>query len=372
MYLNPASLPCAASMSPRCHAPIAGALKDGVRMPGPLFRARCAANLGPGAAASTSAAFATFPWWIRASWWIRCTPAPRINRRTRINHDNRPRAGRDPGRRGRAGRGGGRGRGVVRRQRAGAQPALPARPRARPSTRNGTGGPLDPAGRDGGGLGGLQVPDLGAGRYRTVCLLQLDHLGALDAARAGHGPGLPRRGRGLGCDHGGPGRWRDHGRAAVPGPAAAAAHGDRHGGHVLLRAARYPDGPARRGPLGGCGRLRLRRGVGDLRHLRRHRPAAADTAGAAGSGQLALDVPGLWHRRHRARDRRAACRRGRARGGLRGGGRLWAAEQRGHAGHPVRPCRPLARPGAGRGCGRVTASWPRPAGPRRRPAARPR
>jgi hypothetical protein len=54
-----------------------------------LCRARCATNLRPGAATSTSAASATFSWWIRASWWIRCTPDPQINRRTRINHNNR-------------------------------------------------------------------------------------------------------------------------------------------------------------------------------------------------------------------------------------------------------------------------------------------
>ena len=229
------------------------------------------------------------------------------------------------------------------------------------------------------------------GDYRAVRFLQPDHLGALDAARSGRGPRLSRRRRGLGCDHGPPGSWRHHGRPALPGPTAPAAHGDRHRRDILLRPARHPDGPARGGPLGGGGCLRVRCGLGDLQRLQQHHPPAADTAGEAGPGHLAHAVPGLRHRRHRVRGRRAARRRRRARAGLRGRRRLRAAEQRGHARHPLGPGRPLGRPGAGTGrsapargrvsrpgysaglLGRVTAACgPRPAGPRRRPAARPR
>jgi hypothetical protein len=38
---------------------------------------------------TTSASFATFARWIRASWWPGGIPVPSINRRTRINHNNR-------------------------------------------------------------------------------------------------------------------------------------------------------------------------------------------------------------------------------------------------------------------------------------------
>jgi hypothetical protein len=243
------------------------------------------------------------------------------------------------------------------------------------------------------------------GDHRAVRLLQPDHLGALDAARAGRGPRLPRRRRGLGRDHGPPGGWRHHGRPALPGQTAPAAHGARHRRDVLLRAARHPDGPARGGPLGGGGRLCVRCGLSDLQRLHQHRPPAADTAGAAGPGQLAHAVPGLRHRRHRVRGRRAARRRRRTRAGLRGRRRLRPAEQRGHAGRSVGPGRALGRPGAGTGRSapardrvteapardrvteapardrvteapagdRVTAACgTRPAGPRRRPAVRPR
>ena len=72
------------------------------------------------------------------------------------DQDRRPGAGRDPGGRGRVGRGSGRGCGVIRRQRAGAQPAPPAGRRApavRRGPRHAAARPLDPVGRRGRGLG---------------------------------------------------------------------------------------------------------------------------------------------------------------------------------------------------------------------------
>ena len=267
------------------------------------------------------------------------------------DQDRWPRAGRGAGRRGRFGRGGSGGRGDVRRERAGPQPASAAQPRARNSrtartsrkARNGTSGSLNAPRRRGRGLGGLPDPDLVVDGHRAVRLPQPDHLGALDAARAGRGPHLSRGRRGLGRDHGGPGRRRDRGRSGLPGSPPPAAHGGRRHRHLRLRAARHPDGPARRGPLGGTGRLPLRRGVGDLQRLHQHHHAAADPARAAGPGQLAHALPRLRHRRHRVRGRRAARLRAGARRGLRRGRRLRAAEQRGRAGPPGGPRRPLAR-----------------------------
>ena len=286
------------------------------------------------------------------------------------DQNRRPRAGRGAGRGGRVGRGRGGGRGDVRRQRAGSQPAPVARRRVRTSgnARKGTAGSLDAPRRPGRGLGGLPDPDLVVGGHRAVRLSQLDHLGPLDAARAGRGPRLPGRRGGLGRDHGGPGRRRGRGRAGLPGPAAQAADGHRRHRDVRLRAARHPDGPARRGSLGGTGRLRLRRGVGDLQRLQRHHHAAADPAGPAGPGQLAYALSCLRHRRHRVRGRRAARRRARARAGVRGGCRLRAAEQRSRAHFALGPRRPLARQGPGEVTG---ACGPRPAARRTRPAERP-
>ena len=181
------------------------------------------------------------------------------------DQDRWPSTGRGAGRRGWVGRGGGGGRGHVRRERAGPQPAPTARSsRSSKSSRNGARTSLDAPRRPGRRVGGLPDPDLVVGGEHAVRLPQPDHLGALDAARAGSGPRLSRRRRGLGRDHGGPGRRRDRGRSGLPGSAPPAAHGDRRHRHVRLRAARHPDGPARRGPMGGAGRLRLRRGVRDL------------------------------------------------------------------------------------------------------------
>ena len=59
-------------------------------------------------------------------------------------------------------------------------------------------GAPEPAARHGRRLGGIPVTDLAVGGHRAVRLLQPDHLGALDAARAGDGPRLPGRRRGLG------------------------------------------------------------------------------------------------------------------------------------------------------------------------------
>jgi hypothetical protein len=308
------------------------------------------------------------------------------------DQDRWPSAGRGAGRRGRFGRGGRGGRGHVRRERAGPQPAPAAQRRARNSgnARYGTPSSLDAPRRRGRGLGGLPDPDVVVGGHRAVRVPQPDHLGALDAARTGRGPRLSRRRRGLGRDHGGPGRRRDRGRSGLPGPAPSAAHGGRRYRHVRLRAARHPDGPARRGPLGGTGCLRLRRGVGDLQRFQQHHHAAADPARAAGPGQFAHALSRIRHRRHRVRGRRAARRRTGARHGLRGGCRLRAAEQRDRAGPPGGPRRPLARQGpsgaggagarAGAGAGRgapargglTAASGPRRAGRRTRPAGRPR
>ena len=144
----------------------------------------------------------------------------------RLGHQDRgPGAGRGSDRPGRAVRGGGRGRLQLPGQRAGPQPAPAAarRPRAkrrrgRPARGSRPGRVPGPVRRHGRGLGRVPVPDLAVGDHCAVRLLQPDHLGALDAARPGHGPGLPRRRRGLGCDHGRPGRGRDRGRAALPGP----------------------------------------------------------------------------------------------------------------------------------------------------------
>jgi len=263
------------------------------------------------------------------------------------DQDRRPSAGRGAGRGGRVGRGGGGGRGHVRRERAGPQPAPTARSnrsnRSNRSSRNETSTSLDAPRRPGRRLGGLPDPDLVVGGKHAVRLPQPDHLGALDAARAGRGPRLSRRRRGLGRDHGGPGGRRDRGRPGLPGPAPQAAHGDRRDRDVRLRAARHPDGPARRGPLGGPGCLRLRRGVRDLQRLHQHHHAAADPARAAGPGQFAHALSRIRHRRHRVRGRRPARRGPRPGRGLRGGCRLRAAERRDRAGPPGRPRRPLGR-----------------------------
>ena len=154
-------------------------------------------------------------------------------------------------------------------------------------------GAPDPVARHGRGLGRIPVPDLAVGYHRAVRLLQPDHLGALDAARAGHGPGLPGRRRGVGRDHGGAGRGRDHGRAAVPRPPPPAADSGRDHRHVLLRAAGRPDGPARHRRVGGRRRVLLRRGLGRLRHLHRHGHAAAGAAGddSPGSARSASSPP---------------------------------------------------------------------------------
>jgi hypothetical protein len=301
------------------------------------------------------------------------------------DQDRWPSAGRGAGRRGWVGRGGGGGRGYVRRERASPRPAPTAQRRSQNSgnVRNAARTSLHAPRRPGRRLGGLPHPDLVVGGEHAVRLPQPDHLGALDAARAGGGPRLSRRRRGLGRDHGGPGRRRDRGRAGLPGPTPPAAHGGRSHRDVRLRAARHPDGPARRGPLGGTGCLRLRRGVGNLQRLQQHHHAAADPARATGPRQFAHALSRIRHRRHRVRGRRAARRRTGACHGLRSGCRLRAAEQRDRAGPPGGPRRPLARQGAGaqagagacRGApprGRVTAACgPRRAGRRTRPAARP-
>ena len=143
-----------------------------------------------------------------------------------------------------------------------------------------------------------------------------------------------------------------------------AAHGHRHHRHVLLRAARHPDGPARDRPVGSRSRLRLRRGRGAVQHLLRHGPAAAGSARHAGQGQFADPLPRLRRRRDRIRDRRPAGRAVRGIGGVRRRGRLRAAEQRGRPGAPGRP-----RPALDR-VARVSVSWRQPAGRRTRPAGR--
>ena len=135
------------------------------------------------------------------------------------DHDRRAGAGRCPRRPDRAGRRRGRGRGVLRGERAGAEPApLPGgRDGASRAPAGTSRGAPDPVARHGRGLGRVPVPDLAVGRHRAVRLLQPDHLGAVDAARPGHGPRVPGRLRGVGRDHGGTGRGRDRGRAAVLG-----------------------------------------------------------------------------------------------------------------------------------------------------------
>jgi hypothetical protein len=182
------------------------------------------------------------------------------------DQDRRPSAGRGAGRRGRVGGGGGGGRGHVRRERAGPQPAPTARRRARNnrnnrssrSSRNGARTSLDAPRRPGRRLGGLPGPDLVVGGKHAVRLPQPDHLGALDAARAGRGPRLSRRRgvRDLQRLHQHHHAAADPARAAGPGQFAHALSRIRHRRH-RVRGRR----PARRGPRpgrclrGGC-RLR--------------------------------------------------------------------------------------------------------------------
>src|SRR6266568_6951698 len=102
------------------------------------------------------------------------------------------------------------------------------------------------------------VPHLAAGGHRAVRLLQPDHLGTVDAARAGHGPRLPRRRGGVGRDHGGAGRGRDRGRGALARPLPAAAGGSRDHRHVLLRTCIQKDEPVSAcAPLPGARRRPL-------------------------------------------------------------------------------------------------------------------
>ena len=100
-------------------------------------------------------------------------------------------------------------------------------------------GSLNAPRRRGRGLGGLPDPDLVVDGHRAVRLSQPDHLGSLDAARAGRGPRLSRRRRGLGRDHGGPGRRRDRGRSGLPGSPPPAAHGGRCHRHLRPTNARF-------------------------------------------------------------------------------------------------------------------------------------
>jgi hypothetical protein len=168
---------------------------------------------------------------------------------------------------------------VLSGERARPQPAPAAQDR---EGRTGRPGSPDPVLGHGRGLVRFPVAELVVGGHRPVRVLQPDHLGALDAPRAGRRPLLPGRRRRLGRDHGGAGGGRDRGRPALAGPPAPPPHGDRDHRHVLLRAARHPDGPARDRTLGGRGRVRLRRRRLPLQHLLRHDPAAAGAPGDAG------------------------------------------------------------------------------------------
>ncbi len=155
----------------------------------------------------------------------------------------------------RAGRAGHRGRRRqrdVRRQRAGAQPAALPLPGWVVAGEAGLGGRCCVTWPTAGPTSG---PGPGWGSSRSSSPSSTWSPGRRDGARTGRGSRVPRRSGGVGDDHGRAGRGRDRRRAGAARPQAEAPDGGRDDRHVLLRAAGYPDGPARIRAAGGVCRL---------------------------------------------------------------------------------------------------------------------